>query len=514
MINDIYTIKGYESIQGENNKYVDPISNIIKLLIYIVIFLIVIIIAHLFLRHLMTKTKNLVNTTNQQYQNQYQFQVKRNNEYLINDFNNIFPKINYIDSIGITDINQLFNSRRLFINDKNITKEYISIMKPINMTEEEQYKKKLYPNTLFHDYTPSKKEGQLNLNDFYDFCNKKHLIQSNIIQPSENPSISIIISLINKKKEIIRSINSIQSQSFKNVEIIIVDDSLDNEMNEFLKYILDNEPRVRIFTHIKSMGLWRSRLDGFLYSKGKYILHFDPGDILSDSYILEEIYNLVIKYSLDTIRFSFSKTKYNYFLKTKKFNEMKIFPSKFTQIIYGRPDYDVHEYGYGTIWNRLIRANIIRKGLDLVDEYILNANKNLWEDMWWNDLVDRVSYSNLVINRLGYIFLFDRNSPNEPKIGNAILKDKTIREFIYFWLFDYQLLKKDDNKKKIIDTLRNYSRNNNTFCRLPMSLDFLTSNSPILNHLLSLLYNDQYVFDNDKQLIKELYNKYLNINKK
>ena len=37
-----------------------------------------------------------------------------------------------------------------------------------------------------------------------------------------------------------------------------------------------------------------SRLNGFLNSNWKYILHFDAGDVFDDNYILEDMYNLGI----------------------------------------------------------------------------------------------------------------------------------------------------------------------------------------------------------------------------
>jgi hypothetical protein len=128
--------------------------------------------------------------------------------------------------------------------------------------------------------------------------------------------------------------------------------------------------------------------------------------------------------------------------------------------------------------------------------------------MWWNDLIDRVSFSNLVVNRLGYIFLYNRNTSVEPTIKNIYLKDKTIREFIYFWYFDYILLPKSDNKKAIIKTISDYNRLDNTFCRLPMHVDFLLSKFDIYERLLILLIEDPFVLNEDKQIIKEIYKKY------
>ena len=57
------------------------------------------------------------------------------------------------------------------------------------------------------------------------------------------------------------------------------------------------------------MGAWRSRLDGFLYSNAPYVIHFDAGDFYSDNYILEDVYYLIDKYKLDSIRFSFILTR-------------------------------------------------------------------------------------------------------------------------------------------------------------------------------------------------------------
>ena len=98
-----------------------------------------------------------------------------------------------------------------------------------------------------------------------------------------------------------KSIRSIQNQSFKNVEIIIVDDCSRDNSKYYYNYLLKTDPRIRIFTHLKNMGVWRTRIDGVLYSRGKYIIH----DLYSDEYVLEDAYNLVEKYNLDSIRMLF-----------------------------------------------------------------------------------------------------------------------------------------------------------------------------------------------------------------
>jgi hypothetical protein len=183
---------------------------------------------------------------------------------------------------------------------------------------------------------------------------------------------------------------------------------------------------------------------------------------------------------------------------------MVVFPSNVTKIVYGRPGYDVHELGYGTIWNRLVRADMFSKGLDLVDNVILNIKKNYEEDIWWNDLVDRVSFSNLIVNRLGYIDLYNKNITFEPLIGTFKERDKSINEFIYFWYFDLILLPKNDEKKPVINALKKFNDTNNTICEIPMKLSFLKKKSNIFILLIKKLLEDSYVAFVDKIFIKDL----------
>lgn len=407
-----------------------------------------------------------------------------------------FPTINVNERT--TDINDIFKARRLYINEKNVTSDYVQFIRPLKQKEEDQYKQILYKNILYNEYPNALKEGQMNPNDFLNLCNQNKLVNTKKIEVSDEPSISIIIPITTEKPNLIRSFNSIQNQIFTNIEIIIVDDFTEQN-DDIIEHIYQNEPRLRIFKHTKKMGLWRTRMDGILYSRGKYILHFDPGDILSDNFVLEDYYRLVTKYNLDTLRFSF--------LGPKTFDYMRVYPTRHTRIIYGRPDYDVHEFGYGTIWNRLIRASLFTKALNLVEINILNAYKDIWEDRWWNDLIDRVSFSNLIVNKIGYITFNDRNELTEKSIADNVDKDRTIREFIYNWYFDYELLPHDDNKTVIMDKLHEYNQKNNTYSNLNINLDFLQTFFPAYKQFLIILFKDPFISNEEKEFIKELYTK-------
>jgi len=105
---------------------------------------------------------------------------------------------------------------------------------------------------------------------------------------------------------LLKSIRSIQNQNFKNIEIIIVNDcSNDDNSSIIFNYLLKTDKRIRIFHHITNMGVFRTRLDGIIYSRGKYIILFDTGDLYEDNYVLFDAFNIIEKYNLDSCKFLF-----------------------------------------------------------------------------------------------------------------------------------------------------------------------------------------------------------------
>ena len=427
------------------------------------------------------------------------------------NFSELLPKINLSEANYVPSLKEILFSRQLYINDNNLTNEYIRFIRPINESEEEIYRQKLYPNLEFNELFKITRNDQYDVKDFHDLCNNGTLLDDKIYEISDKPLVSFVLPSFNKEKDLLKTIRSIQNQSFKNIEIIIMNDCSTDNSSYIFNYLLETEPRIRVFHHLKNMGCWRSRIDGFLYSKGKYILHFDTGDVFIDNYVLEDIYNYVDKYTLDSVRFSFQWVSFN---NVSHDNFRKVFKKEYTKIRYGHVDYILFIFGFGTIWNRLTRANIFSKGLDLVDGYILNAYKNLWEDGWWNQLANIISYSHLTINRVGYCYFPSYLGEGMLKVGSRWRKEKAIREFILFCLFDYQILPKNDNKKSVIDEMRKFINPENRVRGKIVLISYLKTEFPIYEHLLKTLLNDIYIEKNDKKFVKELLNNYTKIIKK
>ena len=408
------------------------------------------------------------------------------------------PKINIETYNASKNLNQIFKSRQLFINNSNLTKEYINIIRPINKEEESNYNKSgLKEEIRFNLNYFKTREEKANYSNFGKLCIEERLINKEKIEIFK-PIISVIVPSFNKEHYIMKSIRSIQNQSFKNIEIIIVNDCSTDNSSKYFNYLLETDPRIRIFHHLQNMGCWRSRLDGFLYSRGKYIIHFDMGDIYSDEFVLEDAYNLIEKYNLDSIKMMF-KIIFNYSNIIKNENPFN-FSSNYTKIVYGANNikkYNEEIFNYwGNIFTRLTKASTIIKGINLLNSSILNFHKNLWEDIWWNKLINEVSYSLLIINRKAYLYYKDFKGEGEIKISQ---KNKMIHEFLCFLYFDLQILPKNDNKNSIINILYSYYKKNSI-----INLNNCNSNFDFLNNLLLLLINDPYVLNYKKIYLKKL----------
>lgn len=90
--------------------------------------------------------------------------------------------------------------------------------------------------------------------------------------------ISIITPVFNSQPYIDRTIKSVISQSYKNWELILIDDSSkDNSVNIISKYLGDK--RIKLIKLKKNGGPGYCRNLGLKYSKGKFICFLDSDDI-------------------------------------------------------------------------------------------------------------------------------------------------------------------------------------------------------------------------------------------
>ena len=101
---------------------------------------------------------------------------------------------------------------------------------------------------------------------------KNHKRYKRIKIINENPYISICIPALNMNKYIERTILSIINQSFQDFEIVIINDNSKDNTEDIIKILQLEDNRIKLINHNINKGVYYSRVEAILLSKGKYII--------------------------------------------------------------------------------------------------------------------------------------------------------------------------------------------------------------------------------------------------
>lgn len=101
-------------------------------------------------------------------------------------------------------------------------------------------------------------------------------------------AVSIIVPVYNAEKYLRKCIDSILSQTFKDIEVILVDDGSSDKSGEICDSYAKKDNRIRVF-HQENGGVSVARQAGLDAASGEYIIHADPDDWIEDKEI-EDLY--------------------------------------------------------------------------------------------------------------------------------------------------------------------------------------------------------------------------------
>lgn len=107
----------------------------------------------------------------------------------------------------------------------------------------------------------------------------------------ENQLISIIVPIYNVEKYLKKCIESIINQTYKNIEIILVDDGSPDNCGKICDEYSQKDKRI-IVIHKKNGGLSDARNKGIDIAKGDYLTFIDSDDFVNIDYI-EKLYNSI-----------------------------------------------------------------------------------------------------------------------------------------------------------------------------------------------------------------------------
>ena len=109
--------------------------------------------------------------------------------------------------------------------------------------------------------------------------------------------ISVIVPVYNVEQYLERCVDSIINQTYKNLEIILVNDGSTDNCGQLCDELARKDDRIRVI-HKKNGGVSETRNLGIRESNGKYITFIDSDDVVSVN-MIEELYSNLLRNGAD-----------------------------------------------------------------------------------------------------------------------------------------------------------------------------------------------------------------------
>jgi len=95
-----------------------------------------------------------------------------------------------------------------------------------------------------------------------------------------SPVVSVLMTAFNREKYIAEAIESVLASSYKNFELIIVDDCSKDSTVAIARHYESKDARVKVYVNERNLGDYPNRNRAASYAKGKYLKYVDSDDFL------------------------------------------------------------------------------------------------------------------------------------------------------------------------------------------------------------------------------------------
>ena len=285
-------------------------------------------------------------------------------------------------------------------------------------------------------------------------------------------TVSVVIPIYNAEKYIEKTLGSVINQTYKNLEIILVNDgSTDNSLNICQK-IKDVDNRIQIINQ-SNKGVSEARNAGKMIATGEYIIFIDSDDILLDN-MIETLVKNIEEHNADISICGYKEVFENGEVKKNRIlgQELIMNREKALKVLFSGKSFGI------SLWDKLIRKNIIdsiefEKGRTInEDKYFLfkaieNSNKiylkneGLYLYMQRSQTLSKQKFGKRNLD----ILYFSKKMEDEIKKEYPDLIDSAIENRIMDNIYVYRNIirsysYKDDIYIRNIRDIENYLKNN------------------------------------------------------
>lgn len=302
--------------------------------------------------------------------------------------------------------------------------------------------------------------------------------------------LSVIIPVYNCELQITRCIESIINQTYKNVEIIIVDDGSKDQSGKLCDQLKEKDNRI-IVIHQKNSGVSEARNTGLKVCSGELITFVDADDYLMDCSIYENAIHKLNEEKVDLVGWLWQyEMNDTYVVSKENIHGVKYGINNrddFLSLLYKG------NYQNGlvvSVYNKIYRRDIISGEM---------FKYKIYEDDDWSIRVLLKNKNIYLINDFGYVYTENTDSLTHQKFASKNLKfldvlknrqsllsynkkllDQAIKLYCEIYIEYYYKSKKNKlNFPSDINTFNRYKQMSNLSLKTRLRF-FLFSTSPLL----------------------------------
>lgn len=237
--------------------------------------------------------------------------------------------------------------------------------------------------------------------------------------------VTVIVPMYNVEKYICNCLDSIVNQTYKNLQIVIVDDGSPDKSGEIAEKYASQDSRITVI-HKKNQGLGLARNSGLEFAEGKYTIFVDSDDWLDLDHI-ETLVKVAEEKNVDVVIHSFKTcdSKGNrvkdYIIKTGVFENVI---DELLMPMLASSDSNAQDKTLPIgAWCKLYKTEIIKNN----KLRFINEKEFIAEDIFFN--IDYLSccQNGVAIEEYGYNY-----RKNENSISNAYNPKRTDRTFLFY----------------------------------------------------------------------------------
>ena len=371
--------------------------------------------------------------------------------------------------------------------------------------EDENYKpdiKSIYEEENFYysyqeSYNKAKEFIKNNINGL--------LINTEKVQLSQKPNVSVVIPCYNCSKYILRAIRSIQNQDFSNFEIIIANDGSKDDSLTILQQFQKEENRIRIINNKVNMGTLYTRSIATLSAKGRYIFPMDIDDMFLDQDVFSVITNIAYKGNFDIIIFNSVYTDLKSDVYTAEVGPTYFDRNHKPNLVLFQPDLGYYNIAPSEnleemylndelLHGKLVKTKVYKKALNKLGKERYSRFMISGEDNLACNIIYNTAKTAKFIAKYGYLYVNNEESASRKQNNNIIVARGPL--YVLDALIDFSLdLPK--NKKVLVNYIIILFKNK-------YLKDVLSSNydNKLFNSCLDRILNCKYISDELKNEIR------------